>query len=175
MYRLIGNMIGGSPNELYRACLDANGVPRIWRSLLKQFSGVEKFKKKTYLNFSLESPAGPIKPIKTPANINMSMTRQGSIYNENTNFTNKKRKYSENESNNSKNKQHRYHTKHAPLLASTPKRPKQSMLETPSQILKNRFHQNMVNKPKSNSQTLATLNDSIKVTKKRQSSSKEQV
>jgi len=38
IYHLIGPIIKGSPNNLYRACLETNGIPKTWRYLLTQFS-----------------------------------------------------------------------------------------------------------------------------------------
>lgn len=133
------------------------------------------------LNFSLESPAGPpIKSVKPASNINMSITRRGTVYNENRiRSPPKKRKFSDNNTTeNKRHKQQKYQQLSAsPLIASTPKRPKQSMFETPSQVLKNKLHQHLIDKPrnKSNSRTLASINDSISITKKRRSYSKEPV
>jgi len=179
LYRLVGNIIGGSPNELYQTCLSINGIPRTWRNIVKQLTGNEK-KTKNVLDFSINSPAGPIaKPIK--AALNASITRKGTTYSKNMTLdnhkTNTKRKLSEyDETENNKIKHHRFH-EHLPLLlASTPKKPRKqpTMFETPSQILKNRFSQNICNNSNKR-RKLNNVNDSINVNKKRQSQSKEQV
>lgn len=185
IYRLIGSIFSGSPNELYHACLAIDGIPRTWRNIVKPFSGVEKNTKKLLLDFSLDSPAGPIQPDKT-ANHDISMTRRGTTYKSNIslakkkNTTNGKRKYSEYITENSKTKHSKVHEQHlAPLLASTPKRPKTqpTIFQTPSQYLKNKILQNIRNKTtnESHRRTLKNINDSINVTKKRQSFSKEPV
>lgn len=189
IYRLIGNIVGGSPSNLYNACLAINGIPRTWKSLIKQLSGVVKGPKNALMNFSLDSPAGPSKLTKASVNLDISMTRKGTNYNRNysTNIEkpNGKRKLAEsdiNENNKSSNKHRKFHEPLSSMVSSTPKRPskpQQTMFETPSQILKNRFHQNVCkanSKPsvKSN-RVLKTLNDSINITKKRSSYSKEQV
>lgn len=185
LYRLVGNIIGGHPNELYQTCLTLKGIPRTWRNFMKTFSGVGKTSKNALLNFSLDSPAGP-GPIKSKKNtqLDMSMTRRGTTYGKYTNFANQKtsakRKIPENDvPENSKNKQRKYHEPLSPLLASTPKRPRKqaTMFETPSEILKNKIHQKLCNKTsaKQDSRSLNTVNDSIHVAKKRQSISREQV
>lgn len=186
MYRLLGNIIGGSPNEFYQACLVIHGIPKNWKKMLHQLSGIEKDPKNVLLDFTLDSPAGPIKPIKpikskTAINLDMSITRNGTTYSKNSNIgstkTNRKRKLSEHDTL-SKSKQRKIQEKLPPMSSSTPKRPgKKATFESPSQILRNKLQQNILHKTnaKSNSRTLTTLNDSIKVTKKRQSISKEQV
>lgn len=39
VYHLIGKISQGYPNNLYRACLEANGIPKTWKYILTQFSG----------------------------------------------------------------------------------------------------------------------------------------
>jgi len=39
VYHLVGPIVKGYPNNLYRACLEANGIPRTWKYILTQFSG----------------------------------------------------------------------------------------------------------------------------------------
>lgn len=39
VYHLVGPISQGYPNNLYRACLEANGIPRTWKYILTQFSG----------------------------------------------------------------------------------------------------------------------------------------
>lgn len=38
VYHLVGPINTGYPNNLYRACLEANGIPRTWKYILTQFS-----------------------------------------------------------------------------------------------------------------------------------------
>lgn len=57
LYHLIGPIIEGSPVNLYRACVEANGIPKTWRNILS--------------NLSME----------VDINLNESMTRKGTIYN----------------------------------------------------------------------------------------------
>lgn len=168
LYRLIGHLVGGSPNELYSACLAVHGIPRTWKHILKQLT--EKTNKNAMLNFSLESPAGPT---KTTVNHKMNvMLKNGSIHTKNMNLTSHKnsgkRKYTEYD----KTENNRFLQQSSSLLTSTPKRRKKqlTMFDVPSQILKNKFHENICNKAQS--ETPKTINDSIKVTKKRQSDSK---
>ncbi|XP_022162636.1 uncharacterized protein LOC111028333 [Myzus persicae] len=181
IYRLVGNIIGGSPNELYQTCLSNNGIPRTWRKIVKQLTGVES-KAKHILDFSISSPAGPIgKPIKKSAvNLDASMTRRGTTYSKNmtlaNNKTNIKRKFSEYGETEHNKIKHRRFCEHAPLLlASTPKKPKKqpTMFETPSQLLRMKMSQNLSNNPHKR-QKLNNVNDSIQINKKRQSQSKEQ-
>lgn len=184
IYRLIGNIIGGHPNEFYQTCLALKGIPRNWRNFMKTFFGAEKTTKNALLNFSLDSPAGP-RSIKSKKNtlLDMSMTRRGTTYGKHINVNQKisgKRKIPEYDvPENSKNKQRKLHEPLSPLLASTPKRPRKqaTMFETPSEILKNKIHQNLCNKTraKSDSRSLNNVNDSIHLTKKKQSISREQV
>jgi len=181
LYRLVGNIIGGSPNELYQTCVSVNGIPRTWRKIVKQLTGVEN-KTKHMFDFSISSPAGPYsKPIKSAVNLNASMTRKGTTYSKNITLanhkTNIKRKLSEiGETEHNKIK-HRRFCEHTPLLlASTPKKPKKqpTMFETPSQILRKKISQNLSNNPNKR-QKLDNVNDSININKKRQSQLKEQV
>eukprot|EP00102_Acyrthosiphon_pisum_P023940 XP_016661150.1 PREDICTED: uncharacterized protein LOC107884139 [Acyrthosiphon pisum] len=39
VYHLLGPIAQGYPNNLYRACLEAGGIPRTWKYVLTQFSG----------------------------------------------------------------------------------------------------------------------------------------
>ncbi|KAL4096971.1 hypothetical protein QTP88_021829 [Uroleucon formosanum] len=180
LYRLVGNIIGGSPNELYQTCLSVNGIPRTWRKIVKQLTGVEN-KTKHMFDFSISSPAGPIsKPIKSAVNLNASMTRKGTTYSKNISLenhkTNIKRKLSEFSETEHKKIKHRRFREHTPLLlASTPKKPKKppTMFETPSQILRKKISQTLSNNPNKR-QKLVNVNDSININKKRQSQSKEQ-
>ncbi|KAF0772346.1 Uncharacterized protein FWK35_00002611 [Aphis craccivora] len=177
LYRLVGNIIGGSPNELYQVCLSINGIPRTWRNIVKHLTGTEN-KTKNLFDFSISSPAGPMtKPIKASVNLDASMTRKGTTYSKNITLTNHKRKLIEcDETENNKIK-HRKFGEHIPsILASTPKKPKKqlTMFETPSQILKNKFSQKIcsnLNKPRK----LNNINDSIHINKKRKSQSTEQI
>ena len=181
LYRLVGNIIGGSPNELYQTCLSVNGIPRTWRKIVKQLVGIEN-KPKHVFDFSISSPAGPIaKPIKASVNLDASMTRRGTTYSKNMTLanhkTNIKRKFSENDETENNKIKHRRFCEHLPLLlASTPKKPRKqpTMFETPSQILKKKFSQNICNNSNKR-QKLNNVNDSIYINKKRQSQSKEQV
>lgn len=185
-YNLIGNIIGGSPNELYQICLAVNGIPKNWRNSLKKCNAdVGKNNKNTILDFSLDSPAGPLKP-KTTDMLNMSITRNGKSYNSSLKTVNKnntgKRKSTDSSQNdtNIQRKQRKFYDKLPPMLASTPKRPKSrpSVFQTPTQILKNKLCRKVNNhqsNAKSNSRLINTHNDSINVIKKRQSNSKEQV
>ncbi|CAI6346338.1 unnamed protein product [Macrosiphum euphorbiae] len=180
LYRLVGNIISGSPNELYQTCLSVNGIPRTWRKIVKQLTGVEN-KTKQMFDFSISSPAGPIaKPIKSAVNLDASMTRKGTTYSKNISLANHKAnikrkmsEYAETEHNKIK---HRRFCEHTPLLlASTPKKPKKqpTMFETPSQILKKKISQNLSNNPNKR-QKLDSVNDSININKRRQSQLKEQ-
>lgn len=191
IYRLIGNVVSGLPNNLYNACLTNNGIPRTWKSLVRQLAGVERGPKNALLNFSLDSPAGPSsKPIKCSINLDISKTRRGTSYGENRSIDVQKlygkRKLTDSDINDIKknfNKHRKLYEQLSPMMSSTPKRPSKplnTMFETPSQILKNKFHQSMCNansKPslKSKNRVLQTINDSINITKKRRSYSKEQV
>lgn len=56
MYRLIGPITKGYPNNLYRACLHIKGIPRTWKYLLTQFTGM-------------------------PTNSNQSLARSGEFFN----------------------------------------------------------------------------------------------
>jgi len=38
VYHLVGPINKGYPNNLYRACMEANGIPRTWKYILTQFS-----------------------------------------------------------------------------------------------------------------------------------------
>jgi len=38
VYHLLGPIARGYPNNLYRACLEANGIPKTWKYILTQFS-----------------------------------------------------------------------------------------------------------------------------------------
>jgi len=38
VYHLLGPIAQGYPNNLYRACLEADGIPRTWKYVLTQFS-----------------------------------------------------------------------------------------------------------------------------------------
>lgn len=177
LYRLVGNIIGGSPNELYQTCLSINGIPRTWRNIVKHLTGTEN-KTKNVFDFSISSPAGPMaKPTKAAVNLDASMTRKGTTYSKNITLANHKRKLTEcDETENNKIK-HRKFGEHLPsILASTPKKPKNqlTMFETPSQILKNKFSQKVCSN--SNKQRkLNNVNDSIHINKKRKSQSTEQV
>ncbi|CAI6365864.1 unnamed protein product [Macrosiphum euphorbiae] len=185
LYRLVGNIISGSPNELYQTCLFVNGIPRQWRHFVKQLTGVEN-KPKHMFDFSMSSPGGQIaKPIKSAVNLDASMTRKGTIYSKNitlanhkTNIKRKLSEYGDTEHNNIKHNKikHRRFCEHTPLLfASTPKKPKKpTMFETPSQIWRKKTSQN----PSNNSnkrQKLDSVNNSININKRRQSQLKEQV
>ncbi|XP_003245548.1 uncharacterized protein LOC100569334 [Acyrthosiphon pisum] len=57
LYHLIGPIAEGSPANLFRACVETNGIPKIWRNIL--------------INLSTE----------VEVNLNESMTRKGTIYN----------------------------------------------------------------------------------------------
>jgi len=39
IYHLLGPIAKGYPSNLYRACLEADGIPRTWKYVLTQFSG----------------------------------------------------------------------------------------------------------------------------------------
>lgn len=185
LYRLIGNVIGGSPNELYQICVALHGIPKNWRKIVKDSSGIEKSIKNMSLNFTLDSPAGPIKPVKfsvkpkAAIDLNMSLTRNGKSYNcekQTTQKMNGKRKSIELNELESKIKRRKIQS--PPIIASTPKRPlKQYVYDSPSQLLKNKLHQKMHNEAsaKLTGRILNLTNDSINVTKKRQSLTKEQV
>lgn len=62
IYRLIGNIIFGSPNGLYNICLDVGGMPWAWRNIIDCLSNNKRDRKKSKLNFILQRPVGP--PIK---------------------------------------------------------------------------------------------------------------
>lgn len=180
LYHLVGNIIGGSPNELYQACLEIHGIPRTWRNIVKQLTEVEK-KTENVFDFSVNSPLGPtVRQTKSSLKLDESVTRKGTAYTKymslNTQQINKKRKLSEyDETENNKNKHPRlFHEKLPPLLSSTPKKPKKqpSVFVTPSQILKNKLKQNVYN---NSNNKLSRVNNSININKKRQSHSKEQV
>jgi len=171
LYRLIGHLVGGSPNELYSACLAIHGIPRTWKHILKQLT--EKTNKNAILNFSLDSPAIPTKTTvdhKTSVKV-----KNGSIHIKNMNLTNQKNSSKRKFTEYNKTENNRFLEQSPSLLTSTPKRRKKqlTMFDVPSQILKNKFHENICNKAQS--QTSKTINDSIKVTKKRQSDSKKRV
>ncbi|XP_060848356.1 uncharacterized protein LOC132927782 [Rhopalosiphum padi] len=55
-YHLIGPIIGGSPPDLVRACVEINGIPKAWRNILTKLSE------------------------EVEVNLNESMTRKGTIY-----------------------------------------------------------------------------------------------
>ncbi|KAE9523231.1 hypothetical protein AGLY_016371, partial [Aphis glycines] len=57
LYHLIGSITEGSPLNLFRACIGTNGIPKTWRSFLM-----------------------PLKT-KIEVNVNESVTRKGTIYN----------------------------------------------------------------------------------------------
>ncbi|KAE9521313.1 hypothetical protein AGLY_018293 [Aphis glycines] len=56
-YHLIGSITEGSPLNLFCACIETNGIPKTWRSILM-----------------------PLKT-KIEVNVNESVTRKGTIYN----------------------------------------------------------------------------------------------
>ncbi|XP_025203437.1 uncharacterized protein LOC112600434 [Melanaphis sacchari] len=56
-YHLIGPIIEGSPIDLFRACVEINGIPKTWRNILTHLSAEVK------------------------VNHNESMTRKGTVYN----------------------------------------------------------------------------------------------
>lgn len=183
-YHLLGNIIGGSPNEVYQTCFAINGIPRTWKNDFKLLNTDVKNNKNVLLNFSLDSPAGPIKP--KSVNLDISMTRNGKMYSKNMKTVNQKthgkRKSSENDSPKhdtiNQRKHRKFYDQSSPLLASTPKRPRiRTNVLTPTQILKNKICQNIniQAKTKSNSRSLNNANDSIAIIKKRPSYSKEQV
>lgn len=129
LYRLIGNIIGGSPNELYHVCLEIRGIPRTWRNILKKLSDTKKDNKNATLNLTLESPAGPSitrKNIKPIADVNV--TRRGSLLNAHKNIVaveqknNTKRKNPENDSSYIQTNKQRKLTKQLPslMMTSTP-------------------------------------------------------
>ncbi|XP_008180015.1 uncharacterized protein LOC100167394 isoform X2 [Acyrthosiphon pisum] len=176
LYRLVGNIIGGSPNKLYQTCVSVNGIPRTWRKIVTELTEVEN-KTKHMFDFSISSPAGPI---KSAVNLDTSMTRKGTTYSKNMTLanhkTNLKRKSSEyGETEHNKIKHRRFCEQTPLLLASTPKKPKKqpTMFETPSQILKKKISQNLSNNPNKR-QKLDSVNDSININKRRQSQLKEQ-
>jgi len=129
---LVGNIISGSPNELYQTCVSVNGIPRTWRKIVTQLTGVEN-KTKHMFDFSISSPALPIaKPIKSAVNLNASMTRKGTTYSKNMTLanhkTNMKRKLSENSETEHNKIKHRKFCERTPLLlASTPKKQKKTV------------------------------------------------
>lgn len=162
-------------------CTTLCGIPKNWRKVAKDSLGIAKGTKNMSLNFTLDSPAGPIKPVEFSVKskaLNMSFTRNGTSYNckkQTPQKTNGKRK-KPTELDELESKRPKFQS--APIIASTPKRqPKQCMYDSPSQLLKIKLHQKMHNKAsaKSTGRILNLTNDSINVTKKRQSLTKEQV
>jgi len=90
LYRLVGNIISGSPKELYQTCVSVNGIPRNWRHIVKQLTEVEN-KTKHMFDFSMNSPGVQIgKPIKSAVNLDASMTRKGTTYSKNITLANNK-------------------------------------------------------------------------------------
>ncbi|XP_050527393.1 uncharacterized protein LOC126897669 [Daktulosphaira vitifoliae] len=181
LYRLLGNIISGYPKNVFTICLETGGIPLRWRILLCTHENVKRELKKPPLNFSLESPAGPMKLSKPALNLDVSMTRKGTSYGTSKVVVNKdisnKRKFPECDTaaENNKSKHRKYQ---APLLASTPKRPRlHPQCATPSEILKSKLCRKLnVNHEMSkhkNCKTLNTANDSI-VVKKRQSYTKDE-
>ncbi|VVC28610.1 Hypothetical protein CINCED_3A008637 [Cinara cedri] len=59
IYNLIGNIIGGSPNELYHVFLEVGGIPRTWRHIVNELTKNKSDNKTATLNFALESLASP--------------------------------------------------------------------------------------------------------------------
>jgi len=57
LYHLIGPIAEGSPVNLFRACVETNGIPKTWRNILANLSK------------------------EVEVNLNESMTRKGTIYN----------------------------------------------------------------------------------------------
>lgn len=176
LYRLVGNIISGSPDELYQECLLKNGFPMRWRNILEKYFCVNKGTNKARLNFSLDSPAATITTVKATKkpNLDMSMTRAGKIYSNNV-MADRKRKHPDPEVPVKRKTNCATINEKLPMLASTPKRPKKrpAIYDTPTQILKNKISQDI--QQKTNSLALKRIDDSIYVTKKRRSFTKEQV
>ncbi|VVC45965.1 Hypothetical protein CINCED_3A020446 [Cinara cedri] len=138
IYNLIGNIIGGSPNELYHVCLEVRGIPRTWRQIVNKLTNNERDKRNETLNFTLESPAGPSNARKNDVKSNLHMNEE----------TNAKRKRSESDlTENHKSKQRKLTKQLTPLMASTPfkAKKKDTMFETPSQMKsqKNKVNENL--------------------------------
>lgn len=176
LYCLLGNIIGGSPDELYQQCLFNNGFPAKWRVILDKYSSCDKDAKKVALNFSLDSPAAPVKsiePVKKPVVHNISMTTTRKMYKLNELSDRKRKEPDDQVSSKSKTISTNYTTfnRKLPLLTSTPKRQKIQPLvnETPTQILKKRLRNN------TKSQALKMINDTMNVTNQGQCNITEQV
>ncbi|VVC41643.1 Hypothetical protein CINCED_3A014571 [Cinara cedri] len=171
LYRLIGSIIGGSPNELYSACVEINGIPTTWKSIIKKMSKVNKSK---LLNLTLKSPAELIMSTKTEVNLDKSITRSGKEYN--TMYINNEsiKNHSNQDVTENKNKRRKLHEPTGSLHTSTPKKLENRLkiVDNTSHLLKSKFHKKIQTKTNEilNKQTrIDSVNDSIIVTKKRQS------
>lgn len=173
LYCLVGNIISGSPEELYQGCLSKKGFPLRWKIILgKYYCDGEKIKK-AVLNVSFNSPGAPItsiKPMNQPINLDISMTRTGKTYSPSILSNRKRKKPADEVSDKNKTSYAKFKFTKLPSFASTPNIPKKRRLinETPTQNLKNIHH-------KTNSLVQKKIDDSINITKKRWSYKKEQV
>ncbi|XP_050066215.1 uncharacterized protein LOC126555318 [Aphis gossypii] len=123
-YHLIGSIAEGSPPNLLRACIETNGIPKTWRSIL------------THLTTKVE------------VNLNESVTRKGTIYN-------KEKKASHNVPETEEfseedlprdllNGLNDSDFRRQLLQLSSPKTTSFGGCQTPSQLLKHKFHRKFV-------------------------------
>jgi len=96
LYRLIGGIVGGSPYELYQACLNNDGIPRNWKHISNKLLDFEK-NHNTSLHYPLDSSIKSISP--TNINCSKDINSEYSTYTRNCDLvsqkTNRKRKYSQ--------------------------------------------------------------------------------
>uniref|UniRef100_A0A2S2P7P0 Uncharacterized protein n=1 Tax=Schizaphis graminum TaxID=13262 RepID=A0A2S2P7P0_SCHGA len=118
-YHLIGPIIEGSPLDLVRACVEINGIPKAWRNILTKLSG------------------------EVEVNLNESMTRKGTIYN-------KEKKTSLNSFGTKELLENDLHGlsdsdfRQQLSQLSTSTKMKSFECNTPSQLLKHKFHRKFV-------------------------------
>ncbi|KAE9521308.1 hypothetical protein AGLY_018288 [Aphis glycines] len=124
LYHLIGSITEGSPLNLFRACIETNGIPKTWRSILM-----------------------PLKT-KVEVNVNESVTRKGTIYNKEKKASHnvpKTEEFSEDLPCDLLNGLNDSDFCRQLLQLSSPKTTKSfGGCQTPSQLLKHKFHRKFV-------------------------------
>ncbi|KAE9521310.1 hypothetical protein AGLY_018290 [Aphis glycines] len=124
LYHLIGSITEGSPLNLFRACIETNGIPKTWRSILM-----------------------PLKT-KVEVNVNESVTRKGTIYNKEKKASHnvpKTEEFSEDLPCDLLNGLNDSDFRRQLLQLSSPKTTKSfGGCQTPSQLLKHKFHRKFV-------------------------------
>ncbi len=123
-YHLIGPIAEGSPLKLFRACIETNGIPKTWRSIL------------THLTTEVE------------VNLNESVTRKGTIYNKEikaSHNVSETEEFSEEDlPRDLLNGLNDSDFRRQLLQLSSPKTTSFGGCQTPSQLLKHKFHRKFV-------------------------------